>query len=249
MMNKLRNWLRKPVTIIPLVIVCCLVSMAVGRVNGLFNNVDALGGYTLNGTAGTAGYALCTSTGAKFDTACSLAGVVLYYQHIISVTSTEPQEAFLRFASSSDFTVTDNGGGDSTDINLANTGTAGTYAYPTSVTTDSKGRVTSITGGSAPNLGTALTAGTNGYYEILSNGTIVDHVNLTSLPNDNTYHAYTLPHSFASFVASTVCSIDRPGGNPGPVGVQSGGLSNINLLSNTGGSGTLMNASCVVTGE
>jgi len=165
MMNK---WLRKPVTIIPLVIVCCLVSMAVGRVNGLFNNVDALGGYTLNGTAGTAGYALCTSTGAKFDTACSLAGVVLYYQHIISVTTTEPQEAFLRFASSSDFTVTDNGGGDSTDINLANTGTAGTYAYPTSVTTDSKGRVTSITAG-----GSSLTAACIAYSSTTSAGCTV----------------------------------------------------------------------------
>ena len=43
--------LSKPITMIPLVIICCLVSLAAGRVNGLFNNVDALGGYTLNGTS------------------------------------------------------------------------------------------------------------------------------------------------------------------------------------------------------
>lgn len=244
--QKTRQILSKPITLVPLILICTLVSLAAGRVNGLFNNVDALGGYTLNGTAGTAGYALCTSTGAKFDTACSLTGATVYYQHIISVTTTEPQEAFLRFSSSSDFTVTDNSGGTSTDIALANTGTAGTYAYPSSVTTDAQGRVTSITAGTAA---TPLTAGTNGYYEILSNGTIVNHVNISSLPNDNTYDVYTLPHSFASFVASTVCAVDRPGGNPGPVGVRADGLSNVDILSNTGGSGTLMNVSCIVTGK
>jgi hypothetical protein len=35
-------------------------------------------------------------------------------------------------------------------ITLKNTGTAGTYGYPTSVTTDAQGRITSITAGSAP---------------------------------------------------------------------------------------------------
>lgn len=35
-------------------------------------------------------------------------------------------------------------------LGLANTGTAGTYAYPSSMTTDTFGRVTSVTAGSAP---------------------------------------------------------------------------------------------------
>lgn len=35
-------------------------------------------------------------------------------------------------------------------LGLANAGTAGTYAYPSSMTTDAFGRVTSVTGGSAP---------------------------------------------------------------------------------------------------
>ena len=162
MINK---WLRKPVTIIPLVIVCCLVSLAAGRLNGLFNNVDALGGYTLNGTAGTAGYALCTSTGAKFDTACSLAGVVLYYQHIIFNGITQPQEPALGLSTS--FTCSDNSGVD-TLCDLAGTGTAGTYAYPSSVTTDNKGRVTSITAG-----GSSLTAACIAYSSTTSAGCTV----------------------------------------------------------------------------
>ena len=98
--------------------------------------------------------------------------------------------------------------------------------------------------------GTALTSGTNGFYEILSNGTIVNHLNISSIPNDNSYHDYTLPHAFSVAEVSWVCSVDRPGGNPGPLGVTSGSsLSSVQILSNTGGSGTLQNVSCVVTGH
>jgi hypothetical protein len=41
-------------------------------------------------------------------------------------------------------------GGTTPAIDLATAGTAGTYAYPSSVTTDAYGRVTSVTAGSAP---------------------------------------------------------------------------------------------------
>lgn len=41
-------------------------------------------------------------------------------------------------------------GGTTPVIDLSTAGTAGTYAYPSSVTTDAYGRVTSVTGGSAP---------------------------------------------------------------------------------------------------
>lgn len=49
-----------------------------------------------------------------------------------------------------DLTAVDSGAGAAYTLSLAAAGTAGTYAYPSSVTTDAKGRVTSVTAGSAP---------------------------------------------------------------------------------------------------
>ncbi len=43
--------------------------------------------------------------------------------------------------------------GGSTSLSLPNVGTAGTYAYPSSLTTDDQGRVSSVTAGSAPTIG------------------------------------------------------------------------------------------------
>lgn len=56
-------------------------------------------------------------------------------------------------------------------VSLAAKGTAGTYAYPTSMTTDADGRVTAITGGTAPG-GTPRTCNANGCYKIDQDGTI-----------------------------------------------------------------------------
>jgi hypothetical protein len=49
-------------------------------------------------------------------------------------------------------------GGSTPQINLATAGTAGTYVYPASITTDAYGRTTSITAGSTPVLASAYTA-------------------------------------------------------------------------------------------
>ena len=46
--------------------------------------------------------------------------------------------------------ATDGGAGGNYSLDLALAGTAGTYAYPTSLTTDTFGRVTAVTAGSAP---------------------------------------------------------------------------------------------------
>jgi hypothetical protein len=54
------------------------------------------------------------------------------------------------FSPTARFGVTDNGAGATYVLDLALTGTAGTYAYPSSVTTDAYGRVTAITAGTAP---------------------------------------------------------------------------------------------------
>jgi hypothetical protein len=54
------------------------------------------------------------------------------------------------FSPTARFAVTDNGAGATYVLDLALTGTAGTFAYPASLTTDAYGRVTAVTAGSAP---------------------------------------------------------------------------------------------------
>ena len=54
------------------------------------------------------------------------------------------------FSPTARFAITDNGAGSTYVLDLALAGTAGTYAYPASLTTDAYGRVTAVTAGSAP---------------------------------------------------------------------------------------------------
>jgi hypothetical protein len=53
-------------------------------------------------------------------------------------------------APSARFAVTDGGAGGNYVLDFASAGTAGTYAYPVSLTTDAYGRVTGVTAGQAP---------------------------------------------------------------------------------------------------
>ena len=61
-------------------------------------------------------------------------------------------------------------------VTLGATGTAGTYAYPTSVTTNSTGQVTSITAGSAP------TPPAGGTVSVATNSTYISGNGLTATP-------------------------------------------------------------------
>jgi hypothetical protein len=54
------------------------------------------------------------------------------------------------FTHSARLAHTDGGAGGNYTLDLSTAGTAGTYSYPASLTTDAYGRVTSVTGGSAP---------------------------------------------------------------------------------------------------
>lgn len=66
----------------------------------------------------------------------------------------------ITFTASGDVTGTSTGSTSlSPTLTLKNTGTAGTFAYPSSVTTDAQGRVTSVTAGSAP----SVLAGESGF--------------------------------------------------------------------------------------
>ena len=70
----------------------------------------------------------------------------LYYQTVASNGTAVTQRTQLNF--SSNF-VTSDSSSTGTGIDLLSVGTAGTYASPTSITTDSKGRVTSVTAASS----------------------------------------------------------------------------------------------------
>lgn len=74
-------------------------------------------------------------------------------------------------------TITSSGGSNPV-LTLATAGTAGTYAYPTSVTTDAYGRVTSITAGSAPS---GYTAPILGSTTLTSGATVTTVAGLTKI--------------------------------------------------------------------
>jgi len=67
---------------------------------------------------------------------------------VLSLDATLTDER--QFSPTARFAITDNGAGATYVLDLALAGTAGTYAYPSSLTTDAYGRVTAVTAGSAP---------------------------------------------------------------------------------------------------
>lgn len=143
-------------------VILCAVSLA--AVAGKFSTVNATIGYDVTGVTPTSGYALC-GDGTHFDQACAIPGAVtLFYQTIQEAGSGLTQQPILNF----DGTVVASNGSGKTNVGLPNAGTAGTYAYPTSITFDAQGRETAVTAGSV----TPRTCNSNGCYKIDSDGTI-----------------------------------------------------------------------------
>ena len=109
-------------------------------------------GLANTGTAGTYAYPSSITTDAKGRitsiTAGSPSGAPANATYVVlSNDATLTNERAL--AVTSNLTITDAGANSTVTLDLSNTGTAGTYAYPASITTDAKGRVTSVTAGSA----------------------------------------------------------------------------------------------------
>jgi hypothetical protein len=135
-------------------VIACALLMAAG-VNGIFNSVTSQLGYKITGaSAPPSGYALCSSGAGYYDSACAIPGAVtLYYQTVEAGGTAATQEPKLNLIGSGLVTTAcvDNGGATRTDCTLTgtlpNVGTAGTYASPTSITTDAQGRVSAITAG------------------------------------------------------------------------------------------------------
>lgn len=99
-----------------------------------------------------------------------------------------------------------------TSGSLPNAGTAGTYAYPQSVTTDGKGRVTSITAGSAFTLPNVGSAGTYAYPASMTTDaqgrvTAVTAGSAFTLPDVGTPGSYQNPVSITTDAKGRVTSV------------------------------------------
>lgn len=101
-------------------------------------------------------------------------------------------------------------GGTTPVLDLATAGTAGTYAYPSSVTTDAYGRVTSITGGSAP-VTTTVTVDAG---ELTNTGTSTAAV--LGLANAGTAGTYAYPSSVTTDAFGRVTSVTGGSAPPTP---------------------------------
>ncbi len=113
-------------------------------------------------------------------------------------------------APSARFAVTDGGAGGNYVLDFASAGTAGTYAYPVSLTTDAYGRVTAVTGGSAPVASTvAVDAG-----ELTNTGTSTAAV--LGLANAGTAGTYAYPASITTDAFGRVTNATAGSAPPSP---------------------------------
>jgi len=89
-------------------------------------------------------------------------------------------------------------------IGAASSGvTAGTYAYPSSITVDIYGRITAIVAGTA----TSRTCNTNGCYWTDANGLIWEQ--FYAAPDIQVTHTYTLPYALPNTIQNVVCLPSR----------------------------------------
>ena len=108
--------------------------------SGVQGQVNAKGGYLVNGGAGTTGQALC-SDGTALDSFCTfLTSVTTYYQTVAANGTAQTQRPTLNF--SPRFTITDSASPAETTVDLPTSGvTAGSYTTP-NFTVDAYGRIT-----------------------------------------------------------------------------------------------------------
>jgi hypothetical protein len=123
-----------------------------GLVQSTLGSLQAAGyvvanqGFLVNGSGGTSGQCLVSNGTAFIPGTCGSGGTAPTFYYYDWNGANLPQRGVNAFQPGR-FTLTDNAVGNATFIDLATTGvTAGTYFSPSSVTVDSYGRVTSITG-------------------------------------------------------------------------------------------------------
>jgi len=133
---------------------------------------NAVNGFRYNNGAGvTAGNCLIAGSDSfhTFAPGNCINPTSVSYQTVASNGTAETQRPTLNF--SSRFVLSDSPSPAQTSVDLANVGTAGTYANPASVTVNQYGQVTAVTagGGAAP---VPRTCNSNGCYQVDFDGTI-----------------------------------------------------------------------------
>ncbi len=161
--------------------------------------------YTLSNAAQNTVFAGPASGGAgapSFLTIPSVLAGFVFYQTIASNGSAQTQRPTLNF--STNFTATDSVSPAQTTMDLANVGTAGTCNAPSSLTTDTKGRVSTCTslGSTVP---VPLTCNANGCYSIGGDGLVEEFGQITMVANGSTYDTATiiLPHAMTTMATYT----------------------------------------------
>ena len=174
--------------------------------------VNSSGGYLYNGGQGvTPGNCMVagSDTYRTFAPGPCLPGVI-YYQTAQTAGVSLAQQPRLNFLGS--LVATDNPGNSSTDVGLAEVGSPGTYASPTSITFDANGRETAVSAGTAVN----RTCNANGCYQVSPDGTISAWGIVTAPTSGATL--VTVPISFPIAFTTEVSLVVSGGSAPNGTG-------------------------------
>ncbi len=164
-----------------------------------------------------------------------------YYQTVQEAGSALTQQPVLNF----DSTMAATNGSGKTNVGLPSTGTAGTYANPTSITTDTQGRVTGVSAGTGISRTCAGTYPSFSCYKVDNDGMIFEvganPITTTSQTAQTLYISF--PYSFHAIPSITVSGGDYPDGSNDAYSVYFTGASVngftavIRCATNIGGSG------------
>jgi hypothetical protein len=184
--------------------------------------------YAVGGSYGTLNYCLASggSSTAQDKWLPCLTSVTMYYQTIDNGGSALAQQPILNFDGT---TIVASPATGQTNVGLHTAGTAGTYVYPSSLTTDTYGRVIAVTAGAGFTSG----SNTNGYWEKDPTG-LIRQWGYAGVSNTT----ISFPMAFTNLSSVEVLASNNHVNSGSPIAVSSVGLSSF-YASNSGGSDAL----------
>lgn len=180
------------------------------------SKVNAANGYLYNGGTGvTTGQCLVAGSDSNhtFTPQSCVNPASVFYQTVDANGTAQTQRSALNFNSS--FALSDSASPSRTTVALANIGTAGTYASPSSITVNAFGQVSAVTagGGTTP---VQRTCNSNGCYRVEADGTVTEWVTgaYSNSAYDGTNVAIALPFTLPNAVQSvSVSTLTNAGGD------------------------------------